>query len=72
MDPSTRRQVLRKTRAALSSAIRVTDICGWYEEDMALGTIFTEIGAGGSAITTSIRTKVLDVITRQFGLKIRE
>ena len=57
--PDSRRQVLRKTRAALTSAIRVTDICGWYEEDMALGTIFTEIGAGGSAITTSIRTKVL-------------
>ena len=60
--PDSRRQVLRKTRAALTSAIRVTDICWWYEEDMALGAIFTEIGAGGSAIMTSIRTKVLESI----------
>jgi lipopolysaccharide/colanic/teichoic acid biosynthesis glycosyltransferase len=61
-EPDSRAQVLRKCFAALSDAIRVTDLCGWYEGETVLGVLLTDIGANRSSIMTSMRTKLLTVL----------
>jgi len=62
-------EVLRRAFSAFSSAIRVTDTSGWYEEEMVLGVIFTEVTAEGSSTMTSIRTKLLAALQKNLDSK---
>jgi len=46
--------------SAVSDATRETDIIGWYEEDLILGVIFTEVNLEGkSSITEVLHSKVV-------------
>ena len=36
-------EILEKLHSALRSALRETDICGWYDYDRVIGVIFTEM-----------------------------
>ena len=53
VEDSYRASVLFTAAAAISSAIRGTDIAGWYKQHAAFGVIFTELGAADktSALT---------------------
>ena len=53
-----RDSVLNKAISAIFSAIRETDIAGWYAENAALGVIFAELGAADKkSILTALRAK---------------
>ncbi len=50
---------LAPTVSALFSAIRETDLAGWYKDDALLGVIFSELGAGDrQCVLTTLRAKV--------------
>jgi lipopolysaccharide/colanic/teichoic acid biosynthesis glycosyltransferase len=50
---------LDKTVSALFSAIRETDVAGWYKDDSLLGVIFSELGpADKKSILTALHAKV--------------
>jgi lipopolysaccharide/colanic/teichoic acid biosynthesis glycosyltransferase len=36
-------EILDKLHSALRSALRETDVCGWYDQDRVIGVIFTEM-----------------------------
>ena len=51
--------VLARSVDAILAAIRDTDVAGWYQDQAALGVIFTEMGSGESkAIVGALRAKV--------------
>jgi len=51
--------VLDKTVSAVFSAIRETDVAGWYEDDSLLGVIFSELGpAEKKCILTTLHAKI--------------
>jgi lipopolysaccharide/colanic/teichoic acid biosynthesis glycosyltransferase len=52
--------IAERARQALASNIRDTDLSGWFEQDVILGVIFTELGAeaDGQAAAKSLFTKV--------------
>jgi len=51
--------ILARSVEAILAAIRDTDVAGWYQDQAALGVIFTEMGSGESkAIVGALRAKV--------------
>ena len=55
--------LLRRIVAALSTAVRETDVSGWYEENSVLGTIFTELcETRKGAALDSIRAKITSAL----------
>jgi len=63
-------KVLRGIFSALSSAIRETDISGWYENNSVIGVIFTEIHiAQRDSMLEAIRTKVSSTLQNSLGLR---
>jgi exopolysaccharide biosynthesis polyprenyl glycosylphosphotransferase len=51
--------ILARSVDAILAAIRDTDVAGWYQDQAALGVIFTEMGSGESkAIVGALRAKV--------------
>src|SRR4051794_23628890 len=44
---------------AVSSAIRETDLLGWYRRDRTLGILMTELGQTNSMTVNTIRKKIL-------------
>ena len=55
---------------ALSSAIRETDIQGWYQQDKVIGIIFTELGAVDEIIKEKIFLKIQDKLCRVLGSEL--
>ena len=53
--------------SALGSAIRETDIVGWFDANCVLGVIFTEFGLSDVTLATqAIKTKVTKSLQRAF------
>ena len=51
--------ILARSVDAILATIRDTDVAGWYQDQAALGVIFTEMGSGESkAIVGALRAKV--------------
>ena len=51
---------LKRLTSAVSNASRETDIIGWYEEDLILGVIFTEVNLEGkSTLVELLHSKVM-------------
>lgn len=52
----------------LSSKIRVTDVVGWYEENVSIGVLFTEIGsAHDHVVSEALTTKINTVLETSLG-----
>lgn len=52
----------------LSSAIRATDITGWYKRNSVIGVIFTEVGSADNAtVTEALRAKLTQVLASALG-----
>jgi len=59
-----RHGALRQALAALARATRETDIKGWHTHGLAIGVIFTEIGASeGSAVARTLMARVSAVLS---------
>ena len=51
--------ILARSVDAILATIRDTDVAGWYQDQAALGVIFTEMGSGESkAVVGALRAKV--------------
>src|SRR5262245_16341163 len=51
--------ILARSVDAILAAIRDTDVAGWYQDQAALGVIFTEMGSGAlKAMVGALRRKV--------------
>jgi lipopolysaccharide/colanic/teichoic acid biosynthesis glycosyltransferase len=50
--------------AAVSSNTRETDVLGWYERDVTLGLLMTEIGQADNTSVETIMQKIADVLRR--------
>jgi len=59
--------LVKDLESALSSAIRETDIQGWYQQDKVIGIIFTELGAVDEIIKEKIFLKIQDKLCRVLG-----
>ena len=65
-----RDQVLLKATSAVSRSIRETDIRGWYEEDVIIGVIFTEISpADINVVLSTVQTKIGAALRSELNLR---
>lgn len=56
--------------AALSSAIRDTDVIGWYQNDSVIGIVFTEIALENrEKVSLLLLTKIASVIREALGVQ---
>lgn len=56
-------EALPKVLSVLSQSTRETDTKGWYEDEAALGVIFTEIGgAEGDSVAAKLSTKIINAL----------
>ena len=62
--------LVKDLESALSSAIRETDIQGWYQQDKVIGIIFTELGAVDEIIKEKIFLKIQDKLCRVLGFGV--
>jgi lipopolysaccharide/colanic/teichoic acid biosynthesis glycosyltransferase len=53
--------------SALSSTTRETDVLGWYERDMTLGLLMTEIGSADTATINTIIQKISVAVQNAVG-----
>jgi hypothetical protein len=60
-------QSLAQAAGAMGSAIRETDIVGWFDANCVLGVIFTEFGDSDVILATQvIKTKITKLLQRAF------
>jgi lipopolysaccharide/colanic/teichoic acid biosynthesis glycosyltransferase len=62
--------LLRQLTPVVSSAIRESDLIGWYRNGAVLAVIFTEVSEDGSVITEVLRAKMQLALKENFGQKI--
>jgi lipopolysaccharide/colanic/teichoic acid biosynthesis glycosyltransferase len=55
---------VRDIAASISACTRETDVIGWYEQDVILGLLLTEIGLADHATVTTITQKVSTALQR--------
>jgi len=57
--------------SAVASAVRESDLIGWYEEDSVLAVIFTEVSTDENySVTEILTTKVVDALQKNLELGI--
>jgi exopolysaccharide biosynthesis polyprenyl glycosylphosphotransferase len=62
--------ILDAITRALSASTRETDLRGWYEEDMAVGVICTEIGSGSmTSILNALHARVCNALRNNLNLE---
>ena len=62
--------VIRELLQALRSATRATDVTGWYDDGVTIGTIFTEIGdIDGKSVTKALLSKVTSVLAHSLSIE---
>lgn len=66
----TRCRPLIRAAGVLSTAIRETDIMGWFDANCVLGVIFTEFGESDVSVATrAIRSKTTELLQQAFTAK---
>jgi len=58
-------ELVQKLALVLKNSIRETDTVGWYEQERAIGVIFTEVGAADSATMAAILAKIASGLRSQ-------
>lgn len=61
--------LMKDLESGLSSAIRETDVQGWYQQDKVIGIIFTELRAVDEIIKEKIFLKIQDKLCRVLGFE---
>lgn len=62
--------ILDAITRALSASTRETDLRGWYERDMVVGVICTEIGSGSmTSILSALRSRVCTALRNNLNLE---
>jgi len=62
-------KVLHRAFGAVATQARETDLVGWYERDMVLGIIFTQVSPETS-VTEILRAKIASALQKELGNKI--
>ncbi len=57
-------KVVRQFQRKACSLIRDIDIVGWYEDEAALGIIFTEIAEASAVVATAILRRITEAMSR--------
>lgn len=66
LKPGQKHGTCEQVMSLLSTSIRETDIHGWYEDEFAIGLIFTEIGAGtGYSVGNALVNKLQGILAGQ-------
>ncbi len=54
---------------SIADSTRDTDVLGWYQQDLTLGVLLTEIGCADPATIELLSRKVLDAVRRAVGME---
>jgi lipopolysaccharide/colanic/teichoic acid biosynthesis glycosyltransferase len=57
-------KTVRQLQHSVFSTIREIDLAGWYEDEAALGIIFTELDEANNSVAAAILARVTQAITR--------
>jgi len=60
-------KLVRELQRGVLAGIREIDLSGWYEDEVALGIIFTELGGAATGANEAILSRITEAVVRTVG-----